>query len=93
MNISISQLEKQVNKLKTELEAKGFKVEIDVFSSGNNSGRPSYVEIDISDSVEDFWLSKQFLANGYSASTARQISTENGWKIAKQEIILRLPTI
>lgn len=85
MNISISQLEKNCKALATELEAQGYKVELDVFKSGSYSNsKGSYVEMIIE---RDQWNMFKVLANGYGAVNRGDVSTEKGWTLAKDQIL------
>jgi len=85
MNISISQLEKNCKALAAELETQGFKVELDVFKSGNSTySRGSYVEMIVE---KDNWNMLKILANGYGAVNRDEISTSRGWALAKEQIL------
>ena len=87
MNISISDLAKKCQSLSKQLESKGYTVEVEV-NRLNSSQGGSCVWM-IVENENGYWPF-QILANGYSACYNREISTENGWTKAKQEILNRI---
>lgn len=91
MVLSISLLEKRVNTLKETLEAQGFKVDVEVNKMGKHS--PSNITLEIEHPEENGYSYFRILANGYGANGAIEISTANGWKDAKKQILTKLNKI
>lgn len=87
MVLSITLLEKRVKALKETLEAQGFKVDVEVNKMGKHS--PSNITLEI-EHPENGYSYFRILANGYGANFATEISTANGWKAAKKEILTKL---
>lgn len=90
MVLSISLLEKRVNTLKETLEAQGFEVDMEVNKMGQHS--PSNITLTIEHPERGPFFFK-ILANGYGANFKSEISTANGWKAAKKEILTKLNKI
>jgi len=87
MNISIASLEQKVNAFANQLKSQGFEItEIDTVRLGSYG--PSYVTLMIENQSGIPYFFK-ILANGYHA-TGSEITTVDGWKSAKSEIISRI---
>ena len=87
MVLSITLLEKRVKALKETLEAQGFDVEMEVNKLGQHS--PSNITLEVGHPEKGYCLFK-ILANGYGANFATEISTADGWKTAKKEILTKI---
>ena len=84
MVLSISLLEKNVRTLKETLEKEGFEVDMEVNKMGQHT--PSNITLTIEHPKRGPFFFK-ILANGYGANYKSEISTVNGWKAAKQQIL------
>ena len=90
MVLSITLLENRVKTLKETLEAQGFEVDMEVNKMGQHS--PSNITLVVEHPEKGYSLFR-ILANGYGANFATEISTANGWKAAKKEILTKLNKI
>ena len=90
MPLSITLLENRVKTLKETLEAQGFEVDMEVNKMGQHS--PSNITLEIEHPEKGYSLFR-ILANGYGANFETEISTANGWKAAKKEILTKLNNI
>ena len=87
MVLSITLLEKRVKALKETLEAQGFEVDMEVNKMGQHS--PSNITLQV-EHPENGYSYFRILANGYGANFDTEISTANGWKDAKKQILTKL---